>query len=152
MKLAFVLRCFSLIIFLMLASCSKDSTEPEVISPVEPLVGTWDMTESKAISKNDPGTFFDLMDFFGIQLSVTIVVQPSGDYTVTIIMDGVTIATEAGKFTDMDDFENQMSQGDPDVTVTLAGNTVTIIKDNQTFDFGNGEEPALERTVYTRRE
>ncbi|MCK6618947.1 MAG: hypothetical protein HUU32_13020 [Calditrichaceae bacterium] len=136
----------------MLASCSKSPGEPEFISPVAPLVGTWDMTESKVISKNDPGTFFDLMDFFGIQLSVTIVVQPSGDYTITFMMAGVTFATEAGKFMDMEDFEEQMTQGDPDNTVTIEGNTITVTRDNQTFDFGNGEEPALERTVYTRRQ
>lgn len=149
MKLAFVLSCFSLIIFLMLASCSKDSTEPEVISQVEPWVGTWDMTESKAISKNDPGTFLDLMALF--QISGTVVIQPSGDYTVSIIVPGDTII-QTGQFTTLQELENQMTGGDPDVTVTFDTDMVTIIRDNQTWDFGNGEEPALERTVYTRRE
>lgn len=151
MKLLITVSCSALIIFLMLASCSKDASGPEYVSPVAPLVGTWDMTEAKIISKNDPGTFFDLMDFFGIQLSVTIAVAPNGDYTVTVMMGGVTFDTVTGRFADMEDFENQMLQGDPDATLTLAGNTVTIIRDNRTFDFGNGDEPALERTVYTRR-
>jgi len=134
----------------MLASCSKNTSEPEDISPVAPLVGTWDMSESKVISKNDPGTFVDLMEFF--EFSVTIVVQPNGDFTVSFTMAGATISTEAGRFANMEDFEEQMTQGDPDNTVTIEGNTITVTRDNQTYDFGNGDEPALERTVYKRRE
>lgn len=149
MKLSIALSCFFLIIFLMLASCSKNASEPEFISPVEPWVGTWDMTESKVISKNDPNTFFDLMELF--QISGTIVIQPSGDYTVSIIVPGDTII-QTGRFTNLQELENQMTGGDPDVTVTFDKDMVTIIRDNQTFDFGNGEESALERTVYTRRQ
>ncbi len=149
MKLLNALGCFVLIIFLLLTSCSKNASEPEDISPVAPLVGTWDMTESKVISKNDPGTFVDMMEFF--EFSASFVVQPNGECTITFIFLGVP-TTMTVNIANMEEFENQMTQGDPNVTVTIEENTITVIKDNQTWDFGNGDEPALERTVYTRRQ
>lgn len=132
---------FLAIMFAFLASCSSDSgTDPDASD----LEGTWNLTEYKYISQGTSGEF----DAKAAQnISLTMTVNSNGSFSVSGSFSGIPFSF-SGNFnddgTDIDD-------GDPNTSITLSGDTLTIEDTSETWDFGNGDEPATLRQVYVRQ-
>ncbi len=132
--LSILMVCFSII------SCS-DSTSPDSASD---LAGTWNLTQYVYQSKNNSGLQADLTQQ-GMQLTMTI--EKNGDYTISGSYLGYPFSTSGN----MNEGDDGIDDGDDDTTITRDGNTLTIVSENESWDFGNGNEAATLTQVYKKQ-
>lgn len=137
------LKFFSLIMALLITSfsCSDSGTNGNL--DINDLEGTWDLVEYKFISKADANKVEDLLSQFTMNMKI----DKDGNFTTTVTTQGQTF-TQSGKMTANGD---DLSSGDPNVTIKREGNKLTFEDTGQQHDFGSGNEPATLRTVFQKR-
>lgn len=145
MKKLSAIAIIMMLLLLALSGCSDDSTSPNNGISIQ---GTWDVTEYKYISDADPTVTFDFLTEFGASFTMT--VNENGAYTMSGTVQGVPFSF-SGTFTE--DEGGDISADDPNTTVTVTNNTITMVSTDEEWDFdGDGtDEPANLRVVYTKR-
>ena len=142
------LSLITVVLVAFLASCSSDSTDPTDISNLE---GTWNLTEFSIINQADPSQVVNGLNQNGTTTSMSMTINSNGSYTITTTttFNGQSFTnTTSGTFTED---ENGIDDSDPNTSVTLNGDTLTIEDTSDTWDFGNGQVPATIRIVFQRQ-
>jgi len=135
-------------IALLLAGCSSDSTGSNIDEGAfTDLVGTWDCTSYVFTSVANSNITDDIKASQG--LTYTMSIEESGAFTITISAQGIPPQTVTGQMATSasGDFET----GDPGVSVSRNGNQLIFTDSDELHNFGNGNEPATLRIVYTKR-
>ncbi len=137
------LKFFSLMMALLIASfsCSDNGTNGDL--DINDLEGTWDLVEYKFISQADANKVEDLLSQFTMNMKI----DKDGNFTTTVTAQGQTF-TQSGKMSTNGD---NISSGDPDVTVKREGNKLIFEDTSEQHDFGSGSEAATLRTVFQKR-
>lgn len=130
-----------------IAGCSgSEGTGPDNNNgDFDALVGDWRVTQFAYIAVSDPNLTFDLLASQGITVSMTI--RSDGSYTTTTTVGGQT-QTSSGQFVNTN---GNFSDGDPNTTMTITSNQIIWSIANESWDFGNGFEPATLEVIYTRQ-
>ncbi|MFQ5602717.1 MAG: hypothetical protein ACE5HS_05560 [bacterium] len=139
-----------LVLTVMAAACSSGSSESKDEKTASKstkfaLVGTWNAKELSYVSKKDRNRTQDIKKM--LNASITMTIQANGHYSYKVNMMGMT-KTESGT---MKRDGNRIIMDNPDFKMTLAGKTLTLTNDNQSWDFGQGKEPALSKAVFVRK-
>lgn len=131
----------------MFAACGSDPTEPDVGD----LAGLWEATDLVVTNQDDPQQSMDLIAAGG---ALTLSIEPSGYYTLTLDFQGNVAPPELGVVRVEGDqliIEVQVSGTGPRVdtaTYSLSGNRFTL-EGPTLFDFdfdAQAEEAWLEAT------
>ena len=108
--------CFTIVIFVLLFTCGKESTGPDGDQPGIPvpseLAGTWTATSAEFTSQASPVQRQNILQQGG---SVSLVIEGNGGYLLTISEDGVPPVSENGFISRIDNI---------DITFTPVNGTV----------------------------
>jgi hypothetical protein len=137
--LIFVLSWFA---FLIVSGCSDDSGTNS--NDLGNLTGTWKLVEFSYTSKANPSQKVDWVDQ-GMNLTMTI--ENNGNFSVSGNYQGFTYSY-SGHF---DEGNDTIDDGDANTTITMSGDLLTITDENESYDFGNGDEPAILKQVYQKQ-
>jgi len=141
MRQAYLLILSTFLLFAFIG-CSDDSGSNS--TSASGLVGTWDMAKFEYKSKANPSLTEDLVQS-GMNLSLTI--KSNGDYTGSGNYLGFPYSFSGNMNEDGDSIDD----GDPNTTITRSGNTLTIVDNDDSWDFGNGDEPATSTQVFEKQ-
>ncbi len=81
-----------------------------------------------------------------LNASISMTIKSNGQYSYKVKMMGMT-KTESGT---MKQDGNRVITDNPDFKMTLTGKSLTKTSDNQTWDFGEGKEPAISKAVFVK--
>lgn len=140
MKLTYSLFLIIIFAFLMACSDKKDSNGPSASD----LQGKWKLTKYEYQSKANSNLKHDIIGQ-GIDLEMT--VDSDGDFT----MSGTYLGFPFSYSGQMDESDSGIEVDDPNTTVTLSGKNLTIVSDDEEWDFGNGDEPAILTQVFEKQ-
>lgn len=145
MKKLSVIAMMLIMLLVALSSCSDDDNPTNSGISIQ---GTWDVTEYKYISQADPTVTFDFLTEFGASFTMT--VSENGAYTMSGTVQGVPFSF-SGNFSE--DSNGDISADDPNTTVTVTNNTITMVSTDESWDFNEDgtDEPANLRVVMTKR-
>lgn len=120
---------------------------------LQDLAGTWDATEVTFQSLDNPLILFDLVALGG---SLTLSVQADGSYAATLQAPGEAPETETGTVAVAGDRIVLAVDGVPGSVAfdfTLAGSTLTMVTEEEGFDFDGDDvnDPARLTLVMVRR-
>ncbi len=145
-RVPYLLAIFVVISF---SACSTDSPEVENKSKKSisnsSMAGTWDAKEMTYTSTKNPNKSLDMMNEFKTSLTMTI--KTNGTYTYSAKMMGMS-TNQSGT---MKKDGNKITSDNPNFKMTLSGNILTLLVENQSWDFGDGREPAISKAVFKRR-
>jgi len=139
MKLNFL---FIFIIFAFLLACSdkKNSTEPSTSD----LEGTWDLIKYEYQSNANPDLTFDMVEE-GMDVEMT--VESDGDFS----MSGSYLGFPFSFSGQMNESDSGIEDNDPNSIITLDGKRLTIVLEDEEWDFGDGDEPATLTQVFQKQ-
>ncbi len=133
---------------LMTSSCSSNPSSPDDANALKALAGTWKATEVIYTSKADSTVSENILETMGFEYTMTI--KADGSYTVTTKFQGQTF-NFSGTFNEEED--GGIGSDEPNTTVTVSGNTLTMIDTDTSWDFDKDgtEEPAILKMVFVRQ-
>lgn len=144
----------AIMLFVFLAGCSSDSTDPSDISNLE---GTWHLSSMTFINNANSSQTVDALNIQGTTTDMVMTIESNGNYTITVtITTNLTGTPQTFTSTQTGNFNEEgggIEDNDPSTTVTLSGNTLTIEDNDETYDFDNDgtDESATLRTVFQRQ-
>lgn len=139
LTLVFVLAFF---LSLVLFGCSDDSGTNSNDS--DNLTGTWKLIEFSYTSKANPS---QKVDWVAEGMSLTMTIESNGNFSASGSYMGFPYSYSGH----MNESDAGIDDGDDDTIITRSGNTLTITDENESYDFGNGDEPAILKQVYQKQ-
>jgi hypothetical protein len=131
-----------------LTACSETGIEETE------LVGIWDATKFEfEETSGDPVVTVDLMT---MNYEITIEINEGGTYEISMSFLGGAPEVDTGTWSLDGDLLVLTATGEPvgdEFEVTIAGTTLTVRSDDQTWDFDEDgtEEPALFEAIFQKR-
>ena len=114
------------------AGCGSDSVGPGEFE-IDDLVGSWTITRVEFEADNGDETY----DLIENGLTGTVVVQNTGDYTLTLRQSGLPPITTTGRFTVVDGnvVDTETGGTAEEVDIRREGDTITFSSEDESFDF-----------------